>query len=95
MREDIRVDRKTIEAEVGPVADSFIGFVTLSGSEGQLDARLGGSGTLAVADGVHAILTAAHVLQHLPCSGDIGLVQATRFKPQAHRFTLSRIALHL
>lgn len=87
--EDIRVDCRTIKVEVGAVADYFIGFVTLSGDEGQLDARLAGSGTLVVADAVHAILTAAHVLQHLPRSGDIGLVQATRFKPQAHRFTLS------
>ncbi len=87
--EEIRVDRATIEAEVGALADYFIGFAKLSSAPDEPDAQLAGSGTLVVADGVHAILTADHVLEHLPRSGQIGLIQTTRFQPQAHRFTLS------
>jgi hypothetical protein len=49
-----------------------IGFVRLHETEAGNDAELGGSGTLVQIDNTAGILTARHVLEHLPTTGEIG-----------------------
>jgi len=55
--------------------ESFsVGFAKLEERPDGTDATVGGSGTLVEVDGVHAILTASHVLGHLPSKGMLGLI---------------------
>ena len=63
------------------LGDYLVGFVLL---EGGGEARLGGSGTFVSIDNRHAILTADHVIQNLPSSGEVGLVLISGFRPQLH-----------
>lgn len=75
-----------VEMKLGDVPMSFIrdvshrlesfsvGFAKLEEVLGGTDATVGGSGTLVEVDGVQAILTASHVLYHLPSKGTLGLI---------------------
>lgn len=69
------------------IANFAVGFVKIEGQED--DAVPAGSGTLVTADGRHAILTADHVLDALPNSGEFGLVlPIAGTEPRLHRFRL-------
>lgn len=73
--------------------DWTIGFVRpvqVSSGKGppSIDAGLGGSGILVEANGHHAILTADHVIEHLPNEGPVGLVLLDRRGLIDHRFLL-------
>lgn len=57
------------------VAAYTIGFVKLEVHDRVEDAIGAGSGTLVRVGKVHGILTAAHVLSHLPDSGKVGIVE--------------------
>ncbi|RUX21597.1 hypothetical protein EOA27_05690 [Mesorhizobium sp. M2A.F.Ca.ET.037.01.1.1] len=61
--------------EIGRIVSSFsIGLVRPSGSLNWPDAQLLGSGTLVQIGNTRAILTAHHVVDALPRSGELGLV---------------------
>ncbi len=87
-RASISVSREFLEAATEDLADYTVGFVRLTEGRTATDGQLAGSGTLVVIDGTHAILTADHVLRHLPSTGEVGLILPTRFKAQAHAFSL-------
>jgi hypothetical protein len=70
------------------ISDYAIGFAKFLSKADPEDATIAGSGTLVTAGGRYAILTADHVLDALPNSGDIGLILPSRFGPQLHRATL-------
>jgi hypothetical protein len=90
MRKEISVPYEFIENAAMELSDYFVSFVKLEQTTTQEDARLAGSGTLVEIEGTHAILTADHVFDDLPRrSGNVGLVLATRFQPQLHRFTIN------
>lgn len=64
-----------------------VGFVKIEGEEH--DILPAGSGTLVTAGGRHAILTADHVLEALPRSGEFGLVfPIAGTEPRPHRYRL-------
>ncbi len=75
------------------LADYGAGFVRIERSGLQEDAMLAGSGTLVKVDDVHAILTADHVLTHLPSTGEIGLVLNLRPEARAQRYTINMQAV--
>jgi hypothetical protein len=56
------------------VADFTVGLVKLIERDKVEDASCAGSGTLAVFGKVHGILTAAHVIDELPKTGEVGIV---------------------
>ncbi len=87
-QENIPLTEELLYVESSGIPDFTVGFVKLVEDSTPPDARLAGSGTLVVVDGTHAILTAAHVLQHLPCTGEIALVLSSQFGARWHRFTL-------
>jgi hypothetical protein len=90
MRRETFVPYEFIENAAMELSDYFVSFVKLKQTSGQEDAILAGSGTLVEIEGTHAILTADHVFDDLPGRSEkIGLVLATRFQPQLHRFTLN------
>lgn len=88
MSNEILVSYEFFENATRELSDYVVGFVKLQETSTQIDAQLAGSGTLVEIDGTHAILTADHVLEHLPNRGEVGLILPTRFQPQLHRFTL-------
>lgn len=57
------------------IANYSIGFVKFLHHNGSEDAVCAGSGTLVRVGKVHGILTATHVLENLPSSGQVGLAQ--------------------
>lgn len=59
------------------IRDCNIGFVLLKGTPTEEDASIGGSGTLVSVEKVTGIVTAGHVLRHLPTSGDVGFARCT------------------
>jgi hypothetical protein len=68
------------------ISSYLVGIVKLRKTDSFDKVTLCGSGTLAEINGRHAILTAHHVIEALPNSGEIGLILA----PQpAHKFTLN------
>ena len=90
-----RVGRVVTAAEVPEVlaathehiTNFAVGFVKIEGEED--DAVPAGSGTLVTAGGRHAILTADHVLEALPSSGEFGLVlPIARAEPLLNRYRL-------
>jgi len=88
-----QIPRDVIEDAGRTVSDFAIGFVALRENEAGERAQLGGSGTLVQVDGTYGILTAHHVLRHLPDGPEIGLIIVTRFNPMLHRVTLRREAV--
>jgi len=86
--ESVTIARDLLEKAASELADYSIGFVKLKETDSSMDGELGGSGTLVSINGRHAILTADHVLENLPDSGDIGLILPTRFEAKLHRVTL-------
>jgi hypothetical protein len=60
------------------LADFSIGFAKLSTIAGRAHVHPAGSGALVSVGSIHGILTAAHVLQELPDSGEVGLIRFTR-----------------
>lgn len=88
------IPRNLIENVSKDISDFVIGFVKLREikseheNTSEEDAELGGSGTLVQIEETSGILTAHHVLQNLPKTGEIGLIIATRFPPLLHRMTL-------
>jgi hypothetical protein len=65
-------------AEVNDLLSDFVvGFVKILPNTEPEDATISGSGTLVTASGRHAILTADHVLDVLPKSGEFGLTTIT------------------
>ncbi len=70
---------RTITIPTAAVSDAMaaytIGFAKLEVHERVEDAIGAGSGTLVRVGKVHGILTAAHVLVHLPDSGAVGIVE--------------------
>jgi len=85
------IARDLLERAASELADYSIGFVKLNEGESSIDGELGGSGTLVSINGRHAILTADHVLENLPNSGDVGLILPTRYGAQLHRVTLDMV----
>jgi hypothetical protein len=88
-----QIPRDIVEEAGKAISDFVVGFVALRGAEVDMRAELGGSGTLVQVEGSYGILTAHHVLQHLPDAPEIGLILPTRFQPMLHRFVLRREAV--
>src|SRR6266481_456199 len=59
------------------VADYTVGFLRIEKGQRGNDLILLGSGTLVTVKGIHAILTAHHVVEVLPTDGKLGLVYST------------------
>ncbi|MFY9830667.1 MAG: hypothetical protein WCD75_02625 [Rhodoplanes sp.] len=70
-------------------ANFTVGFVRLSIREGVEDAESAGSGSLISVGPIKGILTAAHVLEHLPDQGDVGLVWYIGPPPRFRRPTIN------
>lgn len=67
---------KLATAQFSAATASFtVGFVKLSVHNGVEHADCAGSGTLVSIGSVHGVLTAAHVLEHLPDRGQVGIVE--------------------
>lgn len=81
--------RNLLARSASELADYSIGFVKLYEGESSIDGELGGSGTLVSINGRYAILTADHVLENLPNTGNVGLILPTRYGAQLHRVTLN------
>ena len=88
-KKQISVPDTFLEGVANELADYAVGFIKLQETDAQEDAQVAGSGTLVEIDGTYAILTADHVLENLPTSGEVGLILPTRFKPQLHRYTVN------
>ena len=56
------------------VANYTVGFLRIEKGQRGKDLVLLGSGTLVTVNGIHAILTAHHVVEILPTTGELGLV---------------------
>jgi hypothetical protein len=84
----IEVDETTLrgllESEVPTLSHYSIGFVLPTATNGQLDANLGGSGTLVTIDSVHGILTARHVIEVLRKNKNTALVLPSSAKELHH-----------
>jgi hypothetical protein len=59
------------------VGDYTVGFLRIEKEQRGKDLILLGSGTLVTVQGIHAILTAHHVVEVLPADGELGLVYST------------------
>jgi hypothetical protein len=59
------------------VGDYTVGFLRIEKGQRGKDLILLGSGTLVTVQGIHAILTAHHVVEVLPTDGELGLVYST------------------
>ena len=82
-----------LAATNGRIEHFAVGFVKIVGQED--DAVPAGSGTLVTAAGRHAILTAAHVLDALPNSGEFGLIlPRSGTEPKLHRYRLDAGKVH-
>ena len=60
------------------IANYTVGFIRIQNGEHGKNLTLLGSGTLVTINGNHAILTAHHVIEVLPASGELGLVYSER-----------------
>lgn len=79
--------RRLLESAHENISDFSIGFVKML-DQPEPDAEIAGSGTLVKVNDVHAILTADHVIEHLPRSGEVGLVCPSRISTRLHRVIL-------
>jgi hypothetical protein len=64
--------------------DYLVGFVTLGSDARGPDGRLGGSGTLVRMGDTYGVLTAQHVIDHLPKAGEIGIILPRSEDAPAH-----------
>jgi hypothetical protein len=87
-REDVLVTHQFLEEASREISYYTVGFVKLHENTTPIDAQLAGSGTLVEIDGIHAILTADHVIESLPQQGEVGLILATLPPAQLHRVTI-------
>lgn len=83
-----KVPRELIEEISEDILNFLIGFVRLRDTATGQDAELAGSGTLIQLDDTYGILTAHHVMECLPRTGEIGLVPATSFDTKVSRPTI-------
>jgi hypothetical protein len=72
----------------GLLADSSVWFVKFMPPDNK-DFELAGSGTLIACGNVRGILTADHVLQNLPRSGEVGIVPTTSLESRVNRLSLN------
>src|SRR5437016_1863596 len=63
-----------LESIMRSVANYTVGFLRIGKGKRGKDLILLGSGTLVTVRGIHAILTAHHVVEVLPTHGELGLV---------------------
>ncbi len=70
------------------LAQHTVGFLDISSRDGIQDAGSAGSGTLTVIGPNYGILTAAHVLDKLPSSGNIGLLRFPIFGSRNQRLMI-------
>jgi len=82
-----------VEIARGDLSDWSVGFVkaittSKSGDKETFAGVLAGSGVLITANGLHAILTADHVLKALPKTGPVGLILLSRLGLFDHQFLL-------
>lgn len=82
------VPRGLIEEVSTDILNFLIGFVRVRSTPTGQDAELAGSGTLIQIDNTYGILTAHHVMEHLPRTGEIGLILATSFEAKVNRPTI-------
>ncbi len=80
--------RELLEEINRELFDYFVAFVRLLKKASPEDAELAGSGTLVEFEGVHAILTADHVIKNLPSIGELSLLLTTRIQPQPLKPTI-------
>jgi hypothetical protein len=81
----IRDVPKELREEIAKyISDFVVGFAKFRDTNLGQDAELAGSGTLVQIDGVYGILTAYHVLENLPDTGDVGLILPDRSQPRLH-----------
>jgi hypothetical protein len=67
-----------LESIMGRVNNYTVGFLRVDEGQRGKDITLLGSGTLITCNGIHAILTAHHVIEVLPTRGELGLVYSQR-----------------
>lgn len=80
--------RELLEAAAAEISSYVVGFAKLAENHTSTDAEVAGSGTLVTIDGRDAILTAHHVIDHLPTTGEVGLIFPTPFSAQLQRPTI-------
>jgi len=68
------VSDAVLESIMHSVANYTVGFLRIEKGQRGKDLSLLGSGTLVTVNGIHAILTAHHVVEILPTSGELGFV---------------------
>lgn len=88
------VARHLLETASNELADYAAGFAILEGKGPITDAVLGGSGTLVTVGSRYAVLTADHVLENLPNSGEVGLILPTRFQAKLHKVVIDMALAH-
>jgi hypothetical protein len=74
------------------ITDFSIGLVRVHKSRDGEKARIGGSGTLVLVDGIYGILTACHVLDYLR-GHEVGLLLANMIEPIRQRVTVQSDAI--
>ena len=90
MSEFTLLDRQQLDALLDQAKERLfpfgVGFLKLGPGSDAVPA-LAGSGTLAVVNGIHGIVTADHVLRHLPPTGRVGLLSGYASAP-TNRFKI-------
>jgi hypothetical protein len=81
----VEVDTKEFSEVIG---DSTVGFLRLSVVAGKEGADSAGTGVLVSVGKVHGVLTAAHVINALPKSGNVGLVTFQKFARLPHKLQI-------
>jgi len=87
-QKDVIVTHQFLEEATSVVSYYAVGLVKLEANTMPQDAQLAGSGTLVEIDGTYAILTADHVIESLPKTGELGLILPTLPPAQLHRLTI-------
>jgi hypothetical protein len=72
------------------ISNFTMGFARLTAKNGIEDAESAGSGTFVTIGSLHGVLTAAHMIEHLPKEGPVGLI--THIEDPS-RFAKQRIAM--
>ena len=71
------MERRDVDLKTGLISDEVThfaaGFVRIEAHDNKERGVSAGSGTLVSVGSVHGILTAAHVLEALPRSGEVGI----------------------
>ncbi len=77
---------------VESIGDMTVGFVSVTRRDNEEVGEPAGTGTLVLIDGMRGILTASHVLAHLPRNGQVGLV---RFRDKPDDFQRTFVDMRL